>query len=293
MNEPSDQQLFDLILKYEDVMEAEGADPKKRHFEVPGRIMKELGYISYIAGGPGTPQVLERIHAIHKILYRDDDIGIGGLHGGVFMFRGIVTQFYIPFIFGRVGIDPFALCDLTDDQKRWMAARPADIDAFCDSFADVFDMAGAKMQMGDYGIPPAESRPLLGLAAFHLQAASATLRSAFDERGSVQSSILASELVLKAALLGGGADESELKGLGHDLQALIDAVGDSWSTFETEQVKVRAATLPPYVANRYSEQQPSRQEAGEIVMASQFVAGAVARALTGGSFRAKLMQEDT
>jgi HEPN domain-containing protein len=290
-NDLTDRQLFDLILKYEDEMDDEGIDPKGRSFELPDRIMKELGYISYIAGGPGTPPIYGRIRAIHKVLYRDEDVGVGGLHGGAFMFRGIVASFYVPIIFGQVSINPLDLCDLTDYQKLLLARRPSDVDAYCDTFGDAFDFAGAVMRLAGYDEPPAESRPLLGLAAFHLQAAAATLRTAFDERGSVQSSILASELVLKAALRGKGASEADLRRLGHSLTSLIDAVGEAWPSFDVNAVRDRSTILPPYVANRYSEAQPSRREAGEIVMTAQFVAGSVARAMTGGSFSSSLVQE--
>lgn len=271
-------------------MDDEGADPKDRSFHLPLRVMKDLGYQAYPLGGLGAPPVLERIRALHKTLFRPEDVGVGGIHAGAFMFRGIVAHFYIPVMYGQCRIDPFELCDLTDNQKRLLGRRTSDVESYCDTFGDVFDFAGAAIGLGDYEPPPEGSRPLLGLASFHLQAAAAILRSAFDERGSVQSSILASELVLKAALRGKGASEAELKRLGHSVSSLIDAVKEAWPAFDADPVKERVTVISPYVANRYAEAQPSRREAGEIVMAAQYVAGAVARAMTGGSFRSNLVR---
>ena len=59
---------------------------------------------------------------------------------------------------------------------------------------------------------PQAALPLLQLAALQTQSAGATLCAAFDERGALQSSLIAAELSLKAALTAADAEESELKG---------------------------------------------------------------------------------
>ena len=129
---------------------------------------------------------------------------------------------------------------------------------------------------------------LLSLAAFQLQGAGATLCAAFDERGAIQSSLVGAELALKAALAESCANDKELQGYGHDLQRLAKAVNDVHSEFDLTSVTSRIRILPKLVDNRYSAQQPSRMETGDIVMACQHIAGAVARALSGGSLRARL-----
>ena len=97
---------------------------------------------------------------------------------------------------------------------------------------------------------------------------------------------------MKAALVGAGAEETTLKELGHDLKVLAEAVADAYDVFELLPVVGHLQTLPKFVPNRYSAMQPDRSETGRIVMASQAIAGAVARVLTGGSFKA-LCEEAT
>ena len=75
---------------------------------------------------------------------------------------------------------------------------------------------------------------------------------------------------------------------GHDLPRLVEAVGNSYGSFDVDSVKARMRLLPNFVDNRYSREQPNRMETGAIVMTGQYIAGAVARAVTGGSFRANL-----
>jgi len=288
---PSDGELFQLILTTEDEADAEALNPLERSFDVPQRVMKKLGYESYIIAGDGKLPVLQRIEAIHKSLYRIKDCAIGGLHGGAFMFRGIATWVYIPLMYGTVGIDPFNFCDLNDMQKRWLATRKSDYNAYINTFADIYDFAGGIGNLADYQIPPIESMPLLGLAAFHIQSSAATLCNAFDTRGCVQSAILASELALKAALKGAGRSENELKNHGHNLERLTDATAEAYSEFDAESVSSYIGMMPHYVENRYSSSQPTRYEAGSIVMASQHIAGATMRALTGGDFKRHIVME--
>lgn len=285
---PTDKELFALVLQVEDQLEQEGLDPKGRHFKVPSVVMKKLGYESYFMFGPGSPEVLDRIRGIQSKLYRPSDVGVGGLHGGAFMFRGISTWIYVPMAFGTVSLNPFQLCDLNVMQQNWLASRESDLDAFLRTFADLWDFAGGYAALGGYESPPKESMPLLGLAAFHIQSAAAALCRAFDTRGSVQSSIIASELVLKAALKGSGVPDSHLKKLGHNLPRLAEEVAQHWTSVSLNRLSSAIGKLPPYVENRYSEAQPTRSEAGEIVMAAQHIAGEVVRGLTGGDAFAKL-----
>ena len=124
---------------------------------------------------------------------------------------------------------------------------------------------------------------MLRLSAFQTQSAAATLCASFDERGAVQSALVAAELSMKGALKGAGAQEGELKGLGHNFEMLVRSVGERYTKFEVEQAMKHAGVLPALVPNRYSEEQPDRIQTGQIVMASQAIGGLVARALTGGS----------
>ena len=284
-----DQALSDLILNLEDELLAEGLDPQSRHLELPHRVMSQLGYDSYICSGPNSPELFHRIRKIHQTLYRTKDVSIGSLHGGAFMFRGIATEVRIPFVLGSVKIYPFKHNDLSSRQIEWLQSDPEHTEAYVSTFSDLFDFSACLNSFSGYVKPPEPARPLFGLAAFQIQGAGATLCAGFDERGAIQSSLIGAELALKAALAGKGVSDADLKKkYGHNLSCLVEAVGNLYGSFELASVKTRIRLLPNLVDNRYSPKQPSRKETGAIVMTGQYIAGAVARAVTGGSFRAKL-----
>ena len=283
-----DQELFDLILNLEDELLAEGFDPKSRHLELPHRVMSQLGYDSYICSGPNSPELFHRIRKIHQTLYRTKDVSVGGLHGGAFMFRGIAAEVRIPLFLGSVKINPFKHNDLSSRQIEWLRSDPEHTEAYVSIFSDLFDFSACLNSFGGYAKPPEPARPLFGLATFQIQGAGATLCAAFNERGAIQSSLIGAELALKAALAGKGVSDADLKEYGHNLSLLVEAVGNLYGSFELASVEARMRLLPNLVDNRYSPEQLSRMETGDIVMTGQYIAGAVARAVTGGSFRAKL-----
>ena len=289
MKELDDQELWDLISILENELLADGLDPKQRHFHLPVRAMERLGCASFALSGPNEPALLHRIRTIHRTLYRTKDVAVGGLHGGAFMFRGIAVEVRVPLFFGSVRISPFEHNDLSPRQKEWLASAPEHVEAYVSTFCDIFDFSACLYSFSGYDDPPETARHFLGLAAFQLQGAGATLCAAFDERGAIQSSLVGAELALKAALAGNGASDADLKEYRHNLHRLVAAVSKVYSKFEMNSVNARMRLLPNLVDNRYSAQQPSRMETGDIVMASQFIAGAVARALTGGSLRARLL----
>jgi hypothetical protein len=80
--------------------------------------MKKLGYVSFAFTGPGAPPVVETIVRLHRSLYRPSDLAIGGIHGGIFMFRDVFARLSIPLAFGRVAIDHFTLTDLSRMQLK-------------------------------------------------------------------------------------------------------------------------------------------------------------------------------
>lgn len=284
MMESTDQELFDLILGLEDKLQEQGMEPKARAFELPMLAMEKLGYVSFIAAGPGVSPLLERIRRLQSSLYRRSDVAIGGLHGGAFMFRGIAVSIHIPMMVGTVSIDPMELCDLSTQQIKWLQQREQDATAYIATFADIFDFAATLHPMSGYQFPSKSVVNVLQLSSFQLQGAAAALCAAFDGRGAIQSGMIGAELALKAALVGKGVSDANLKNMGHNQVKLAAEVHAHYPDFEIEVVQARLDKFPDFVANRYAADQPNRDETGEIVMAAQFIAGAVARCVSGGSF---------
>lgn len=283
-NNISNDQIFQKILEAEDELRDSILEPKIRSIKVPIRVMEKFGRESFVAFGSQSDPLFDRVSEIQKAIYRPIDFAVGGQHGGVFMFRGIVAKLIVPTMYGTVEINPFEMNDLTHTQREWMCSSEDDKEKYIEAYGDVFDLAGANGASGSYPSPPEMSKNFITLSAFQLQAATASLISAYDVRGAVQSALIGAELAMKAALQACSYSEENIIKYGHNIKKLSKSVDEEYSSFDGSKVLSIVSTLPPYVENRYSPEQPSRAEVGKIVMDAQYVAGEVARALTGFSF---------
>jgi hypothetical protein len=290
MAEISNEELWKLVIAADDVALLTSTSPKQRMLPVAMAVMKKLGYVGSILAGSGAPPIVDRIFAMYRSLYRPSDLAIGGIHGGIFMFRDVFARVGIPLCYGKAAINPFALTDLSPTQLRWLCSQPSGQQMYLDQFTDIIDFAGGVEGLGDYKTPPKEALEIFWLAAFQLQAAAAALSVAFDARGAVQSSLIGAELALKGGLVAIGANENERKKHGHNLASAATAYAAKQPNFDLARVLSTAKRLPAFVENRYSPEQPTRTETGHIVMGAQYVAGEVMRQITGFSFRSLLDQ---
>lgn len=286
--ELTDQELLSLIVAADDDAYLQGVPPKGRWMPVTSAVMKALGQPEYVLAGGGTPPIVERINKLHHSLYRSSDMAIGGVHGGIFMFRDVFARISIPLMYGAVQIDLAKWTDLSPTQLQWLNTRPRDLEVFVDQAIDVFDFAGGIANLADFRTPPDEARQVFYNAGFQLQAAAATLSLAFDFRGAVQSALMGAELALKAALAAKGIDADGRRKHSHRLDSAAKAVAELWPAFDLERVLGAIAKLPPLVENRYAAEQPSRVETGHIAMGAQYIAGEAMRQVTGYSVRQAL-----
>lgn len=280
MTDISDHDLMAMIVAADDEALQEGVDPKGREIVVIRKVMPKLGHDGFVLAGIGTPPIVEKISAMHRSLYRPTDIGMGGIHGGIFMFRDVFARIHIPLMFGTVAFDPFKHTDLSPMQLKWLGSRPGDMRAFLDQFTDIMDFAGGIGPLGNYKTPPQEALEVFWLAGFQLQAAAAILSAAFDFRGAVQSALIGTELALKGGLAAIGMDEKARRRHGHDLLSAAEAYAELYVAFDIDRVRSVLKKMPAYVENRYSPTQPKRVETGHIVMGAQYVAGEVMRQVT-------------
>lgn len=285
MIDPTDEQLQSLIVAADDEALQEGTEPRQRPFSVIPKVMEKLGYKEFVFGGQGTLPIVDKIAALHRTLYRPSDLAIGGIHGGIFMFRDVFARVYVPIAFGHAAIDPFTLTDLSSNQLGWLGTRKYDLHMFLDQFMDIFDFGGGIGNYANYKTPPKEALEFFWLAAFQLQGAAASLSVAFDSRGAVQSALIGTELALKGGLAAAGEDKATIRKHGHDLTSAAKAFGSKQSNFDLDRALRAISRMPPYVENRYSPDQPSRIETGHIVMGAQYVAGEVMRQIAGYSIR--------
>lgn len=289
MNEISDRDLLTLILAADDEALAEGDEPKQRTLSVLPKVMQKLGYTSFIMAGAAALPIVKRIVDLHGKLYRSVDVGVGGVHGGVFMFRDIFVRVSIPIIYGSVSIDPIALGEFSPNQVRWLHSRPKEFHAYLDQFTDIMDFAGAIAPFAGYASLSKAPLEVLWLSAFQLQAAAAALTAAFDFRGAVQSALIGAELALKSGLTFVGANDKQKRDHGHNLGSAAKTFSRTQTGFDLDRVLSAITKLPAYVANRYSPAQPSRIETGHIVMGAQYIAAEVVRQMTGYSFRSAMI----
>ncbi len=280
-----DEELLYIVGTTDKELFEAGADIKRRYLEVPQTIMRRFGYVSYTMAGRGKPQILDRIEAIFASIYRKQDVAMGG-HIGVFMYRDIFAKIKVPHIYGRVKIKPFDFVELTSVQLRIIQTEQDQIETYVDQFYDVADIQYGIQEL----IKPFNEIELvvrfIDLARLHLHAASAVLTGGYDYRGAVQSSILATELALKAAAAAQGLTEDEIRQrFGHNASGIARFVRESWQSFDLDRVERVISTHPPYVKNRYSAEQPERRTVGHLVMGAQYLVSEVVRHLSSRNFR--------
>lgn len=266
-----------------------GFDIEKRYWEVPRSVMKKLGFVSYIEGGNGKPFILDRIEKIYGLIYRKQDIAMGG-HIGVFMYRDIFARIGVLHVFGTVQLNPFDHVKLTPFQLRIIQTEPNEMAIFVDQFCDLadvqFGISALKVPFSGMELV----KRFIDLSQLHMHGAAAILTGGYDFRGAVQNALLGTELALKAAVVAQGLNEDEIKKkFGHDLAKLISAVETAWPKFDAVRVRRVVGSQPDYVPNRYASTQPGRREVGHIVMGAQYILSEVVRQFSDTNFRSGLL----
>ncbi|WP_430471873.1 hypothetical protein [Thalassospira lucentensis] len=283
-----DEELMQIIVTADNAAFIDGVAPKGRVFPVIQSVMRQLGHESYQFAGVNENPLVKRIEELHSSMYRSKDLAIGGVHGGVYMFRDVFIQISVPLIYGTVELDILRLTDMSDMQKRLLAMNPAFFNQFADQFIDIFDFGAGFEGFDEARHLEERLLPKFGLAKYQLQAAAATLCSPFEFQGAVQSGLLAAELTVKAGLSGAGYTDQQLKKLNHDMSNCVNAFCEVYDGADFERMARVSGSLPKFVENRYSSEQPGRVETGEIVMKAQYIAGEVMRQLSGWSLRQRL-----
>lgn len=280
-----DENLLYIVGQADKELFETGMDIKRRLWEVPRLVMKRFGYLTYTIGGPGRPKILERIDRAFASIYRKQDLAVGG-HIGVFMYRDIFARIAVPHVFGTVSINPFECIDLTPIQLRIIQSEPEEMQVLIDQFSDVADVQYGTQEIKSPFANIELVVRFIGLARLHLHSASAVLTGGYDFRGAVQSSLLATELALKAGAAANGMSEDQIKEkFGHNVGSVARLVATHWPSFDLDRVTRVIATQPKYVLNRYAASQPERRDVGHLVMGAQYIVSEIARQLSDRDFR--------
>ena len=283
---PTNEELEKLACEADDEGLALGEEPKKRSFMNVLRMLARLGIDGVPLSGVHTPEIVTRIRRANDRLFRPADQREGGIHLGFFMFRDIFARFCVPVVYGTPFIDFFALLDLSDDQKRWIAKDNEAMARFEDQAFDLLDFGYGFMEFGHTRQVTDQSKNLIYRAHVQLEAAAATATGAYDYRGTLQSALISAELAMKAGLSCNGYSDSQLRLFGHDLIKAARALGECETTFDADRVIRAARTFPNFVHSRYGGPQPDRREMGHILMKAQFIASEVTRTFTDRNGRA-------
>ncbi|MCM2294422.1 hypothetical protein NAC44_19020 [Allorhizobium sp. BGMRC 0089] len=210
-----------------------GDDIKERSWSVPQAVMEKLGYgVGYAIAGHGKPEILQRIEDAFASIYRKQDIAMGG-HIGVFMYRDIFARIGVPYVNGEKAVNPFEWVELTPVQLMIIKTEQEEVQTFFDQFLDIADVQYGTEELKEPFVNNELVVRFIGLSRLHLHSASAVLTGGYDYRGAVQSSLLATELVLKSGAAALGLNEAQIKAqFSHNNTKIADYVWERWKTFD-------------------------------------------------------------
>ena len=287
-HEISDQQLLAALKKVDTDHISGGLEPSARELMNVGKALQSFG-IQAILMGPDhmVPAISRRAQRINRTFFIPKNLQVGGLHLGGFLFRDMFCQLYAPVAFGTCRINFWAMLDLTDFQKAWLAEDAAQLAQFTDQSMDILDFGYGWSEFGHTRNVNERSKDLIWRAHSHLEASAATAISGCDYSGTIQSALFGTELALKAGLAANNVTDEDLRkrALGHNLSALAARLNEFEIGFDYERVKRVVSSFPDYVESRYNLPTPGRFETGNILMGAQYVASEVTRLFTDRNCR--------
>jgi hypothetical protein len=289
---PEEIDLRKLVIEVDEELITEGVEPFKRHLAAYFRILEKLGLNQ---GSPrplfGNDPLCDAIHQIYIQLYRQSDLSMPSMYLGAFMFRDVFFPLRIPIILSSpTTINPMDLLDAPDIPKRWLFDNHQTGLAFFDQFIDLMDFAYGLDDLEKIGNLPKETVEYWYLAKQQLEAAAATLLlGSFSNYAIIQNCCIATELLLKGALMAKGITKNDLasksKGYGHNLKNLVNELANLLSSLDRETLLFIVNNFPDYVKSRYDDGSFSRVYLGTLLMNTQFISGEVLRQFSTRNFR--------
>ncbi len=278
--------LMKLVLEVDDELIQNGLEPFQRPSQAYLIIAQRLK--------PGSSATLEydplfnAVNQIYKELYRPVDLYMPPMYVGAFMFRDVFFPLRIPLIYGSPGINPVDfLTDVPETQKRWLFNEQQVGLTFFDQVIDVMDFVYGLDDLEKIGQVPEKTVEWWYLAKQQLEAAVATLLGSFNKYAVIQNCCIATELLLKGALLAKGIDEETLKykPYGHNFENLVNKTAELVPSIDQEMLLFTVRQLPDYINSRYEAKEISRLDLGKFLMNTQFISGEILRQFSTRDFR--------
>lgn len=277
--------LTKLVIEVDDELIQKGIEPFQRPLHTYSTITQRLK--------PGSSITLEHyplfnaVNQIYKELYRLTDLVMPPIHIGTFMFRDVFFPIRIPVILGSLAINPVDfLIDVPNTQKRWLFNDQQTALTFLDQVIDLIDFTYGLDDLQKTGKLPSKTVEWWDLAKQHLEAAAAILLGSFNKYAVIQNCCIATELLLKGALITFDFDEETLrKQYGHNFKKLVNTSYQHLSNLDKETLLFVVQQFPDYAQSRYEAQNFSRLDLGRFMMNTQFISGEILRQFSNRNCR--------
>lgn len=264
---------------------AQGVPLHARPFGTALAYMKEAG----ISGDLLAEEIHAPIMAIYRTLYPSGDFALPAVLVGGVAFR---DQFYpvrVNVGYGTLGIDPL----------KCIKIDPAELDAIWRyhpdqvwramyAVADLWDLGYA---IEDLCSETGDVADLCHQTRAAVTATARTLAASGDADAVIQSSHLAAELGMKAALAKLGVPELQRKALSHHLDKAADLLISKHPTTVDDRLRRAVSEFPDYVKARYASPRLTRLQLANLAMKSQYAAANALRRVTGRNFAGKLERD--
>lgn len=273
----SDHDLLEALKRADDDGLTAGESPSARSIMNIGRALTTFGIGSFVLMGSNAPTIVTRAKRLNDSLFVPQALLGGAMHTGAYLFRDMFCQVYAPIAFGTTKIDIWQMVDLTDIQKQWLASSESDLACLVDQATDLLDFGYGWQEFGHQSNLDTRGNDLIWRAHAQLEAAATTATNGSSYHGTIQSSLLGTELALKAGLAALGTQDNELKDIGHNLKLAAKNLGKLKQDFDVDRVCRTLAKFPNFVDSRYNLPTPSSTETGHILMGAQYIASEVTR----------------
>jgi HEPN domain-containing protein len=274
-----------FVIRIDGELLVQGVPLHARPFNVALSYMKEAG----ISGDLLAEEIHAPIMAIYRSLYPSGDFAIPAVLVGGVAFR---DQFYpvrVNVGYGTCRIDPLKCIEIDPAELDaiWRY-HPHEVWRAMYAVADLWDLGYAiedlRFETGDVAALCHQTRAAVTATA-------RTLAAGGDADAVVQSSHLAAELGMKAALAKLGVQEPQRRALSHHLNKAVDLLTSKHPTTADEQLRRAVSGFPDYVKSRYVSPGLTRLQLADLAMKSQYAAANALRRVTGRNLAGKLERD--
>lgn len=286
LNEEVEEATILKLLDQEDRrLEQEGVPKFIRPLFIVERVVNRLGHHGPLYPSSVKSPLQQRVTKAINHLYPREDQQIEH-HIGIAIYEDTIAKVIIPLVIGNHPFQPIDYVLLPEIQKNRLLKDQKSFKIVMDQFSDVFDMDDRYTPLKENIRTNDILKVYLKNARENMRSASISVANHTGYQGVVQSSLLATELTLKASAIAIGESETVLKNdYGHNLVKLIDKFNTDYPQADAARMRKVVNNWPNYVGSRYKSSGQSKIEDIHVLVGAQFVVAEVARQLTASNFR--------